>query len=145
MIGLSVIESRALRAALRAEGFDKVHHAEDAVEAAAVMASELVDVVFTPAAGPGFTLRDAFGLLHGRGPNRHAAVVLVGTAIAQPDVVAAVKAGVRGVLTLPARKDLLRQLLARLPESAPAVQARAGAPGHSHASAARQRRKGAVQ
>ena len=143
MIGLSVIEAQALRAALRTEGFGEVFQAEDAVAAAAILASEPVDVVFTPAAGPGFTIREVFNLLRGRGPNRQVPVVLVGTQVAQPDIVSAVKAGAGGVLTLPARKEVLREALAKLFASAPAKPAAPGVPARSRALAPRQRRNGA--
>jgi len=144
VIGLSVIEARALRAALRTEGFGEVFQAEDAATAAAILASELVDVVFTPAARPGITPREVFSLLRGRGPNRQAPVVLVGTRLAQPDIVSAVKAGAAGVLTLPALKEALRDLLAKLFASAPAKPAEPGVPPAPRTLAPRQRRNGTM-
>lgn len=144
MIGLSSIEFLALRAALRTEGFGKVFQAEDAVAAAAILASELVHLVFTPAAGPGFTLGDVFNLLRGRGPNRQAPVVLVGIEVSQPEIVSSVKAGAVGVLTLPARKEPMRELLAKLFASAAEHPAASGATARSP-STPRGRRRNGVQ
>jgi DNA-binding NtrC family response regulator len=139
VIGLTLIEWQALRAALKAEGFDEVYQAENAAEAAAVLASELVEAVFTPAAGPDFTFRDVIGLLHGRGPNRTAAVILVGTHMAQPDIVAAIKAGARGVLSLPAHKEALRQLLPGPSGPRPGLGAESATPRRPRAPGPRRR------
>lgn len=110
LVGLALIPQQAMRQALRAEGFAHIHEAGNGVEAAAILASELVDVVFT-GGGEGSSPAELLAALAGRGPNREAALVLLDEGLPREQVVAAVKAGAAGVLPVPPEPEALRRLL----------------------------------
>lgn len=114
LIGLPLVPERTLRQSLIAEGIPRVLRAGDRAEAGAILSSELVDIVFAPESGEGYRFRDVLGMIGGRGPNSRTPVVLLDEGMARPDLVAAIKAGAAGVLSLPAPRDALRELLARL-------------------------------
>jgi DNA-binding NtrC family response regulator len=114
VIGLPLIQHRSIRQALLGEGFRNVFHAEDGVEAAAILSSELVDMVFTPESGEGYSFRDVFSMIHGRSPNAQAPVVLLDEGVPRPKIVSAIKAGAAGVLPVPADRKALRALLNRI-------------------------------
>jgi len=117
VIGLPLNRRRVLRQALLGEGFGGIFQADDGVEAAAILSSELVDIVFTPASGEGFGIRDVFSMMHARSPNAHAPVVLLDEGVPRTGIVSAIKAGAAGVLTLPPDRSALRQLLSRIARS----------------------------
>ena len=128
VIGLPLVKRQALRHVLKGEGIEKVFHAEDGIEAAAILASELVDIVFTPEAGEGYSFRDVFGMIHGRSPNRNAPVVILDQGMSRPAIVSAIKAGAAGVLAVPPERRALRELLGQIAahgerEAAPRGQA----------------------
>ena len=117
VIGLPLVQRQALRHVLKGEGIQRVLHAEDGVEAAAILASELVDIVFTPEAGEGYSFRDVFSMIHGRSPNRNAPVVILNEGLSRPEIVSAIKAGAAGVLPVPPERKALRALLGRIAEA----------------------------
>ena len=114
LVGLALIPQQAMRQALKAEGFAQIHEAGDGVEAAAILASELVDVVFTVGGGEGSSPAELLAALAGRGPNRDAALVLLDDGLPRERVVAAVKAGAAGVLPVPPEPEALRSLLGEI-------------------------------
>lgn len=118
VIGLPLVKRQAMRHVLRGEGIQKVFHAEDGIEAAAILSSELVDIVFTPEAGEDYNFRDVFSMIHGRSPNQNAPVVILseGDGMSRPSIVSAIKAGAAGVLSVPPEKRALRQLLGQISE-----------------------------
>lgn len=116
VIGLPLVKRQALRHALQGEGISLVLHAGDGVEAAAILASELVDIVFTPESEEGYNFREVFGMIQGRGPNRNALVVILDEGMSRPAIVSAIKAGAAGVLAVPPGRDALRALLKRIAE-----------------------------
>jgi PleD family two-component response regulator len=117
VIGLPALQLRPIRQALLGEGFREVFHAEDGAQAAAILASELVDVVFTREAGEGLRVRDVFGMMRGRTPNRRVPVILLDEGMPRPEVVSAIKAGAAGVLPVPAPPEAVRQLLGEIVHS----------------------------
>lgn len=114
VIGLPLIHQRSIRQALVGEGFGQVFHAGDGVQAAAILSSELVDIVFTPESGRDYRLADVFRMMQGRGPNRRAPVVLLDEGVPRPLIVSAIKAGAAGVLPIPTDRRALLQLLGRI-------------------------------
>jgi len=105
---------RTIRQALRAAGVERVLEAETAAEALQLLSAELVELVLTPWEVPDLAGRPLVQALRNRGRNRNLPVVLLDAGLAQPQVVAAVKAGVAGRLPLPADVGAVRALLARL-------------------------------
>jgi CheY-like chemotaxis protein len=122
VIGLPLVKRQALRHILKGEGFQKIFQAEDGVEAAAILASELVDIVFTPEAGEGYSFRDVFSMIHERSPNRHAPVVILDEGMPRLAIVSAIKAGAAGVLALPPDRRALRALLGQIATHEGAVE-----------------------
>ena len=97
--------------------------ADSAVAAGLVLRSRPVQVLFTPPDGAGYGFREMLALLRGGRGNRSMPVILAGAELNQRDVVEAIKAGVRGVLPLPAQPEALRTLLKELAEPAAAGSA----------------------
>lgn len=114
VIGLPMAQRQALRRVLAGEGFQRILLAQDKAEAAAILASELVEVVFAPESGVDYRFPDVFAMLKGRSPNGRTPVVLVHEGKARPGIVSAIKAGAAGVISVPPDRRALRELLGRL-------------------------------
>jgi DNA-binding NarL/FixJ family response regulator len=110
----ALLRRKALAHLLRRRGFARVHEAEDAVEAATVASQERVDVIFTLWSAGRLSGAELFRALRARGRKAAPDIVLLDEGLAQATVVAAVKAGAAGRLTLPATEEALARVLASL-------------------------------
>jgi DNA-binding NarL/FixJ family response regulator len=106
-----LLRRRALARLLRCLGCAPIHEAEDAAEAAALASQERLDVVFTPWNAGGLAGPALFAALRARGRRRAPAIVVLDEGLPQATIVAAVKAGAAGRLTLPATAHSLAQAL----------------------------------
>jgi len=88
-----------------------VHEAEDAVSAATVASQERVDVIFTLWSAGRLSGAELFHALRARGRKAAPALVVLDEGLPQATVVAAVKAGAAGRLTLPATGEALARAL----------------------------------
>lgn len=102
-----------LRYMLKSVGFQRVLEAEKPAEAISMLKEELVDLALIPWDVPGWSGKALFKALQHKGRNRGVPVILLDAGLPQSMVVAAVKAGVIGRLTLPAQLDELRKILAQ--------------------------------
>lgn len=107
-----LLQRRALARLLRRLGCAPVHEAEDAVAAVALARQERLDVVFTPWSAGGLAGPALFAALRARGRKRLPAIVVLDEGLPQATIVAAVKAGAAGRLTLPATVESLAPVLA---------------------------------
>jgi len=106
-----LLRRQALRNQLRRHGLTRIHEAEDAAAAAAVARQERLDVVFTPWRADGLEGPALFAALRARHPGAPPALVVLDEGLPQATVVAAVKAGARGRLPLPASADSVARVL----------------------------------
>ena len=117
----SLMRRQALKRLLRRHGFDTILEADSAHDALVLMRGQPVHLVLTPWAPPGLTGVPLLQALRQRprdrpGPGGAPAIVLLDDGLAQPHVVAAVKAGIAGRLSLPAREAEFERILAALAE-----------------------------
>ncbi len=103
-----------MRQMLRSLGYRRVLEAGEPAEAIAILKEELVDLALLPWEVPGWSGRALFKAMQHKGRNRGVPVILLDSGLPQSAVVAAVKAGAAGRLTLPARRADLRSLLLRV-------------------------------
>lgn len=118
IVGTSPMDRLNLARYLRQEGVADVMAVADGIEAICLLSSELVDAVFaTWAAGQGDGAR-VLRYLQRRHGRRRVPVVLLDDGLARETIVAAVKAGVAGVLPLPPARSDVGALLTRLRDEA---------------------------
>lgn len=108
---LSVNPSPVLKLMLPALGYRRVIEAETAPEAVALMRAEPVHLVFAPWEFPGLSGTALMKALRYPGRNREVPVVLLDDGLAPASVVAAVKAGIAGKVSLPGNMVEVRQVL----------------------------------
>ncbi|MEE8435245.1 MAG: response regulator [bacterium] len=106
--------SPGLKVILPALGYGRVIEAETAPEAVALMRAEPVDLVFAPWETPGLSGAALMKALRNPGGNRAVPVVLLDDGLAPASVVAAVKAGIAGKVSLPGNIHEVRQVLKEL-------------------------------
>lgn len=107
----------ALRGILQKAGIRKVWECQDVQEALTLLGAELVDIVLTEWEVPGMAGPDLIKALQNRGQNRNLPVVLVDDNLPQQDVVTAVKAGIKGRLSLPGDAEQMTAILENLIEA----------------------------
>jgi len=112
----ALMKRQAVKRLLRAHGFGRVLEAETVTDALVHIRTEPVSLVLTPWSPPGMTgvpLLRALQKAPGDRPGAGAvpAIVLMDEGLPQQHVVAAVKAGVVGRLSIPAQAADLRRLL----------------------------------
>ncbi len=117
---LKVKPSSGLRLILPALGYGRVIEAETAPEAVAMMRAEPVDLVFAPWESPGLSGAALMKALRNPGGNRAVPVVLLDDGLTPASVVAAVKAGIAGKVSLPGKIHEVRQVLKELETGGPA-------------------------
>lgn len=108
---LTVKPNPGLRIILPALGYARVIEAATAPEAVALMRAEPVDLVFAPWESPGLSGAALMEALRNPGGNRAVPVVLLDDGLAQATVVAAVKAGIAGKISLPGDIHEVRRVL----------------------------------
>ncbi len=110
---------RTLRQALLGAGVERVLDAGSAAEALRLLSAELVALVLTPWEAPDLAGRPLLHALRNRGRNRNVPVVVLDGGLTPAQVVASVKAGAAGRLTLPASALTVRTLLERIAAETP--------------------------
>lgn len=120
----ALMKRQALKRLLRRHGFDRVLEAETVNDALVLMRGEPVQLVLTAWSPPGMAGVPLLHALKRRPQDRPGrgnapAIVLLDEGLPQQQVVAAVKAGVAGRLTLPAQAAQLARILGEIAEPAP--------------------------
>lgn len=111
---LTVKPNPGLRLILPALGYARVIEAETVPEAVALMRAEPVELVFAPWESPGLSGAALVQALRNPGRGRTVPVVLLDDGLAPASVVAAVKAGIAGKVSLPGNIHEVRQVLKAL-------------------------------
>lgn len=114
LITTDAAKRTGFRSLLPALGYREVFEAASAPEALAVMRTELVDLVFAPWEAIGLSGAPLMKALRDPGRNQNVPVVLLDDGLAPATVVAAVKAGIAGKVSLPGNLPELRKVLTEI-------------------------------
>jgi len=114
VVDAQIMRRQQLRFLLEEQGVAKVSLAEDGAQAARILASELLDVVFCAWHLPDMTGLELLPVLARSSPNHKLPLVLYGDDISPRQGVEAVKQGVLTLLRAPLSKTQVRQALAVL-------------------------------
>lgn len=113
------VEGTSVRNALLQCGLENVLLAGEQAEALALLTQEPVDIVVTPWELDGLPGRALLRALKQKGRHKQVPVLILDSGLTPQAMVAAVKAGAAGRLTLPPRRSRLEKLLKTVREGWP--------------------------